>query len=78
MTEFTAVFSENSPHKNKISSNILMLKLIVEYLKKILDSKELTDNKIAIIKSLYKEQIDFRSLNNLKHTIFDSDKVVDN
>lgn len=38
----------------------------------------MSDTKLNIIKSLYNENIDFRSLNNLKKNLFESDKLAGN
>ena len=64
---------------NKKSQVILnFFTFIVDYLKKVLNSNEMSDLKLSIIKSLYDESIDFRSLNNLKKNLFESEKLIGN
>ncbi|CDW75548.1 ef hand family protein [Stylonychia lemnae] len=50
-------------HKNKVSP---------EYLRKMLDTGEISERKHQILKKLYEDKVDFRTLNQLRDKLFES------
>jgi hypothetical protein len=54
------------------------MKVSIEYLKKMLGDEGLSENLGNMVKIVHAENIDIRSLNNLKRTLLDSKKIENN
>ena len=54
------------------------MKVSIEYLKKMLGDEGLSENLGIMVKIVHAENIDIRSLNNLKRTLLDSKKIENN
>jgi hypothetical protein len=48
------------------------MNLLVDYIKKMLGDSGLSETKASIVKMIYDENMDIRSLNNLKRHLLDS------
>jgi len=57
----------------KVSSKIFIIyEFLVDYIKKMLGDAGLSETKANIVKMFYDENMDIRSLNNLKRHLLDS------
>lgn len=54
------------------------MKISIEYLKKMLGDQGLPENLGNMVKMVHAENIDIRTLNNLKRTLLDSKKIENN
>ncbi len=54
------------------------MKISIEYLKKMLGDKGMSENLVNMVKMVHAENIDIRSLNNLKRILLDSKNVENN
>lgn len=54
------------------------MKVSIEYLKKMLGDQGLSENLGNMVRMVHSENIDIRSLNNLKRTLLDSKKIENN
>lgn len=54
------------------------MKVSIEYLKKMLGDQGLSENLGNMVRIVHAENIDIRSLNNLKRTLLDSKKIENN
>ncbi len=67
-----------SQSEKKPTYNSSKMKISIEYLKKMLGDQGLSENLGNMVKIVHAENIDIRSLNNLKRTLLDSKKIENN
>ncbi len=67
-----------SQSEKKPTYNSGKMKISIEYLKKMLGDQGLSENLGNMVKIVHAENIDIRSLNNLKRTLLDSKKIENN
>lgn len=63
--------AEHEIHKSKVSGNIPFFKVVVDFMKKVIGNKELTQAQLNLISSLYDLKIDFRTLGKLKKYLYE-------